>query len=63
MKVVLGDPNAFVGLETLRTVFAEVVPLLNSRPLTLISDDPRDFEPLTPSHFLLQRQNFALPPG
>ena len=28
MKPVLGDPNAFVGLETLRTVFAEVVTIL-----------------------------------
>ena len=63
MKAVLGDPNAFVGLETLRKVFAEVVTILNRRPFTPISDDPRDFEPLTPSHFLLQRQNFALPPG
>ena len=61
MKAVLGDPNAFVGLETLRTVFAEVVTILNSRPLTLVSDDPSDYEPLTPSHFLLQRQTFALP--
>ncbi|XP_073254422.1 uncharacterized protein [Porites lutea] len=63
MKAVLGDPNAFVGLETLRTVFAEVVTILNSRPLTPVSDDPSDYEPLTPSHFLLQRQNFALPTG
>ena len=63
MKAVLGDPNAFVGLETLRTVFAEVVTILNSRPLTPVSDDPSDYEPLTPSHFLLQWQDFALPPG
>ena len=49
-------------LETLRTVFAEVVTILNSRPLTPVSDDPNDYEPLTPSHFLLQRQNVALPP-
>ncbi|XP_073237109.1 uncharacterized protein [Porites lutea] len=55
MNAVLGDPNAFVGLETLRTVFAEVVTILNSRPLTPVSDDPSDYEPLTPSHFLLQR--------
>ena len=34
MKAVLGDPNAFVGLESLRTVFAEVVTILNTRPLT-----------------------------
>ena len=63
MKAVLGDPNAFVGLETLRTVFAKVVTILNSRLLTPVSDDPSDYEPLTPSHFLPQRRNFALPPG
>ena len=63
MKAVLGDPNAFVGLDTLCTVFAEVVTILNSRPLTPVSDDPSDYEPLTPSHFLLQWQNSALPPG
>lgn len=57
MKAVLGDQNALVGLETLRTVFAEVVTILNSRPLTPSSDDPSDCEPLTPSHFLLQRLN------
>ena len=61
MTEVLGDTNAFVGLETQCTVFAEVVTILNSRPLTPISDDPNDCEPLTPSHFLLQRQNLALP--
>ena len=42
MKAVLGNPNAFVGLETLRTVFAEVVTILNPRRLTPNSDDPSD---------------------
>ena len=55
MRAILGNQNALVGLETLRTVFAEVVTILNSRPLTPSSDDASDFEPLTPSHFLLQR--------
>lgn len=63
MKAVLGHPNALVGSETLRTVFAEVVSILNGRPLCPSSDDPNDLEPLTPSHFLLQRQNMAIPPG
>ena len=58
MRAILGNQNALVGLETLRTVFAEVVTILNSRPRR-----PSDFEPLTPNHFLLQRRNLALPPG
>ena len=62
MRAILGNQNALVGLETLRTLFAEVVTILNSRPLTPSSDDPGDFEPLTPSHFLPQRRNLALPP-
>ena len=63
MKAILGNPDALVGLETLRTVFAEVVTILNSRPLTPSSDDPSDPEPLTPNHLLLQQENLALPPG
>ena len=63
MRAILGNQDALVSLETLRTVFAEVVTILNSRPLTPSSDDPNDFKPLTPSHFLLQRRNLALPPG
>ena len=38
--------------EELITVFAGVESLLNSRPLTYQSSDPRDNVPLTPNHFL-----------
>ena len=63
MRGILGNQNALVSLETLRTMYAEVVTILNSRPLTPSSDDPSDCEPLTPSHLLLQRRNLVLPPG
>lgn len=63
MKAVISHPDALVGKETLRTIFAEVVTILNSRPLYASSDDPNDMEALTPSHLLLQRRNIALPPG
>ena len=63
MKAVLGSPSALVGLETLRTVFAEVTSILNSRPICPSSDDPNDLEPLTPNHLLLQRRNLFVPPG
>ena len=61
MKAVIDDPGALVNKETLRTLFAEVVTILNSRPLFASSDDPNDMEALTPSHLLLQRRITALP--
>ena len=63
MKAVLGHPHAVVTRETLRTVFAEAVGMLNSRPLFPSSDDPSDCDPITPSHLLQQRQGMSLPPG
>jgi len=39
--------------EVLRTVFAEVASMLNSRPLTHVHTDPAEPEPLTPNHFIL----------
>ena len=63
MNAILGNQSSLVGLETLRTIFAEVVSILNSRPICPASDDPNDLDPLTPNHFLLQRQNLLVPPG
>ena len=55
--------NQTVTDEVLSTVIAEVSALLNSRPLTHISVDPADLEPLTPNHFLLGRPQPDLPPA
>ena len=38
--------------EVLSTFFVEVESMLNSRPLTSISDDYNDLQVLTPNHFL-----------
>ena len=62
MDAVLSKPGAAIPLETLRTVFAEVTSIPNSRPSSPASDDPSDMEPLTPNHLLLQRRNLAIPP-
>ena len=36
---------------------------LNSRPLTVLTDDPTDLDFLSPSHFLIQRSSFIVPEG
>ena len=43
--------------ESLRTFLAEVEKIMNDRPITPVSSDPRDLEALTPNHILLLRQN------
>lgn len=44
MKAVIAHPHALLNKEALRTVFAEVVSILNSRPLCPSSDDPKDLD-------------------
>ncbi|XP_055589611.1 uncharacterized protein LOC129741843 [Uranotaenia lowii] len=47
--------------EELQTIIVRIEAALNSRPLTALSNDPEDFEPLTPGHFLVQKQLIAPP--
>lgn len=52
-----------VSDEVLSTVMAEVVNILNSRPLSRNSDSPLDENPLTPNHLLHLRPCPSLPLG
>ena len=49
--------------EGLHTILCEVEALLNGRPITKVSDDPKDLHALTPNHLLLIQSNQPLPPG
>ena len=48
--------------ESLITLLCEIEAMLNSRPLLPSSNDPSDFDALTPNNFIIKRfDNF--PPG
>jgi hypothetical protein len=49
--------------ESLTTLLTVVEGIINNRPITKLSDDPRDEKPLTPSHLLILRSGPSLPPG
>ncbi|KAL7875058.1 hypothetical protein SRHO_G00060280 [Serrasalmus rhombeus] len=49
--------------EGLMTLFCIIENIVNGRPLTKASEDPRDGQPLTPNDLLLLRPECSLPPG
>lgn len=48
--------------ESFRTLMCEVEAIINSRPLTTVSGEPDDLEPLTPNHILTTKSTVILPP-
>ncbi|KAK0142403.1 hypothetical protein N1851_019847 [Merluccius polli] len=49
--------------ESLQTALCEVEAIMNDRPITVLSQDVKDPEPLTPNHLLQMKQIPTLPPG
>ena len=59
LKKVLG--RTFISLISLQTIIVEIEAVLNDRPLTYVSSDKSDPEPLTPAHLLYGRRIISLP--
>jgi hypothetical protein len=49
--------------ESLLTLLCIVENIINSRPLTFVSDDPKDLNPISPNHLLQLRSGPTFPPG
>ncbi|XP_058816239.1 uncharacterized protein LOC131679517 [Topomyia yanbarensis] len=56
---VIGDSP--ITPEDMHTLLVQVEGCLNSRPITAVSDDPNDLEPLTPAHFLVGSSLQSIP--
>ncbi|XP_045157295.2 uncharacterized protein LOC123523710 [Mercenaria mercenaria] len=59
IKKVLG--RAFVSYESLRKIVTEIEGVMNDRPLTYVTTDAADPDPLTPAHLLYGRRITSLP--
>ena len=55
------SPNLRLSDEVLATVFCEAENIINSRPITKVSDDMHDDDPLTPNHLLMLNRNYSFP--
>lgn len=59
LKRILG--NTSVTYEEMYTLLTQIEGCLNSRPLTPLSNDPNDYLPLTPAHFIIGNSLAATP--
>ncbi|XP_011859693.1 PREDICTED: uncharacterized protein LOC105557134 [Vollenhovia emeryi] len=59
LRKILG--KACLGYEEMFTVLCDCESVINARPLTYLSDDPRDLAPITPNLFLQEIREVGLP--
>lgn len=59
LRATLGNQRA--SLEEFRTVLCQCEAVVNSRPLTTVSDDSRDAIPISPSHLIMGRSLQQIP--
>ena len=60
---IMNGQNIRLNDEELHTYMCEVEAILNSRPLTEVTCDSGETEPLTPNHILLLKAGVTYPPG
>lgn len=53
--------HSILTFELLYTIICQIEACLNSRPLTPLSNDPNDLNPLTPNHFLMGTNASVIP--
>lgn len=53
--------NQLLSYEDFNTLLVQVESLINSRPLTPLTDDPTNYEAITPGHFLIGQSLQSLP--
>ena len=49
--------------ESLKMALCEVEAIVNDPPITVVSEEAKDLEPLTPNHLLQMKGMPTLPPG
>lgn len=59
LKRVLG--TYILAYDELETLFVKIEACVNSRPITELSNDPNDLNPLTPAHFLIGQALTSFP--
>lgn len=53
--------NSYLQVDEMETLLIQIEAVLNSRPLTPLSDSPNDYNALTPGHFLIGQPLNTLP--